>query len=311
MANSLKRAAQSQKKPAWDEGIREDTFTIPSQNTRVRLFPHIVTVRQHYVEFISEKKGKTGFYKLCLNWNCVDNEQIDGNCPLCEHGNRWTEHHYGYLFGRKAAAKGNVVVQPVRMTGKLVGKISKLSEIVYADIEDADDRPDATDAKGGFDIFLSQTNVNSKVEYDCNPSDKTPLTKAELKAFEDYIGDNKDIEKLVKPDSREELLNDMHRIGLIGEGAKGKSKPPVDKAAAKAKYDGYDSTDDPAVPAKPNKAAGKPAPKKQTSVSGDDDDDDVAPAASGRKTPLDDDDGPERSYSNPDEDDAPVEDADE
>lgn len=310
----LKDAAKNSNRGRWDESIKDDLLQIPNKATPLRLWEEIKEIRQHWVEFVSQTKGKTGYGEMCLNWDPVTETVVEGDCPLCEKGNKPTTYYYGFVINRRVQAKtGNCTVQPVRLTAKLAGKIGKLAEIAYPDL--GDDAPDATDTKRGFDVLVSQTNTNGKVEYEAHAGEKKPLTKEERAAFEDYVSEH-DLGKLAKGaiQARSELITNLERKGVDGFSS-GKSERKGNTAAKKRNYDEYDAPDedeeeaDPVSPPK-KKATGKPKVEKRASLTGDDDDEDEAPRKP-RRTALDDDDeeeAPSRSYSTPDEDDVPDDD---
>lgn len=302
----MKDAAKSQgSNGRWDQSFKDDLYTIPSKSAPVRLWEEVKEIRQHWVEFVSQTKGKTGYGEMCLNWDPLNEKVIEGDCPLCATGKKPTVYYYGFLINRRVQQKsGNTVVQPIRMTAKLAGKIGKLSEIAYPDL--GDDAPDATDQKRGFDVMLSQSNTNGKIEYEAHAGDKKPLTKDEKEAFEEYVAEH-DLGKLAKSaiQPRANLLEGLGRRGVEGF-ASSKSSAGANTAAKKRNYEDYDSPDedDAAVPAK--KATAKA--EKRSSLTGDDDEDDAPPKKPSRKSALDEDDeeeAPSRRYSTPDADDVP------
>lgn len=315
---SLKKAAKNQgNNGRWDEPIKSEMFPIPTKATPVRLWSDITEIRQHWVEFVSKTKGNTGYGELCLNWDpATETENLDAGCPLCASGKKPMVYYYGFLFNRRAQAKTqNTTVQPVRLTGKLAGKIGKLSEIAYPDM--GDDAPDATDPKQGFDVFISQSNVNSKVEYDAQFGEKRPLTKEEKAAFEEYAEEHS-IGAMAKPfiKSRADLLDKLGKMGVEGFSAVRKDKAG-DRPAKSRNYEDYDQApDDDEDPASPPPSKSKQAekPKQKASLTGDDDEDEESGARvrpSGKKSRLDDEEEtPSRSYAAPDEDEAPSEDED-
>lgn len=286
----------------WDLSFKDDLFQIPNKSTPVRLWEEIREIRQHWVEFVSQTKGKTGYGEMCLNWDPVSEKTIEGNCPLCEAGKKPTVYYYGFMINRRARS---LVVQPVRLTQKLASKIGKLSEIAYPDL--GEDAPDATDQKRGFDVMISQSNTNGKVEYEAHAGEKKPVTKEEREAFEEYVAEH-DIGKLAKAavQPRAALLD-----GLARRGVEGFAAAKANSAAKKRNYEDYDSApdddEDPVAPAKKSSAAAKPA--KRASLTGDEDEDDVPARKPARKTALDEDDEeeatPSRRYATADEDDAP------
>jgi hypothetical protein len=316
MAKSLKAAAKNfSNQGRWDDPIKDALFSIPTKNTRVRFYDTIITVRSHWIEFYSEKKkGMTGYAELCLNWDPTTDDDTDRGCPMCAQGMKYTEHHYAYLIDRGAQKKsGNTVVRPVRLTNKLASAIVKLSEMVYPDDDDA---PDATDQKGGFDVFLRQENNNNKVDYVCGHSDKSPLTKEERAAFAEYVSEY-NVAELAKPRPKKEVEDKLTRFKVIEGGAGGSGgKPDARKQQPKRNYDEYDQEqvpgDDDGDPAAPPSKAGKKPEKpipKRTSISADDGDEDDGKGKN-RKLPWSEDEedeegGPSRSYSTPDAEDAP------
>jgi hypothetical protein len=308
----LKDAAKNQgNNGRWDQSFKDEVFAIPGKSTPVRLWEEVKEIRQHWVEFISQTKGKTGYGEMCLNWDPVNEKTVEGGCPLCEAGKKPTTYYYGFLINRRVQQKsGNTVVQPIRMTAKLAGKIGKLSEIAYADL--GDDAPDATDQKKGFDVLISQTNTNGKIEYEAHAGDKKPLTKDEVEAFEEYVAEH-DLGKLAKGSMRPraELVESLGRRGV--EGFSAQKASASNGAAKKRNYEDYDSPDDEedaVVPAK--KAAAKPAAAaKRSSLTGDDEEEEAPRRKPARKTALDDDEEedatPSRRYATADEDDVPDE----
>lgn len=306
----LKDAARGQNTGRWDASFKDDIFKIPSKSAPVRLWEEVKEIRQHWVEFISQTKGKTGYGEMCLNWDPVTETSVDGKCPLCENGRKPTVYYYGFLLNRRVQQKtGNCTVQPIRMTAKLAGKIGKLSEIAYPDL--GDDAPDATDQKRGFDVLLSESNTNGKIEYEAHAGEKKPLTKEEREAFEEYVAEH-DLGKLAKSavQPRAALITELARKNAEGFSANQATDRKGNVAAKKRDYEAYDSPDDDDDPVTPSPAK-KAAPKAEKRSSLTDDDDDEAPAPrKARKTALDDEDeeeGPSRRYSTPDEDDAPEE----
>lgn len=306
----MKDAAKSQgNNGRWDQSFKDEVFAIPGKSTPVRLWEEVKEIRQHWVEFVSQTKGKTGYGEMCLNWDPVNEKTVDGGCPLCEQGKKPTTYYYGFLINRRVQQKsGNTVVQPIRMTAKLAGRIGKLSEIAYPDL--GDDAPDATDQKKGFDVLISQTNTNGKIEYEAHAGDKKPLTKDEAAAFEEYVAEH-DLGKLAKGSMRPraELVEGLGRRGV--EGFSSSKGAAANGAAKKRNYEDYDSPDDEdaAVPAKKAPAA---KTEKRSSLTGDDEDEDETPRRKpARKTALDEDEEeeatPSRRYATADEDDAPDE----
>jgi hypothetical protein len=328
MAKSLRQAAKSFNNTRWDEPIKDDLFAIPQKATRTRLYDHLATVRQHFVEFYSEKKkGNTGFYELCLNWDPVQDKEVEGGCPMCDAGMKPTEHHYAYLIVRQKNAKPGtpITVHPVRLTGKLAGGIVKLSEIVYPDPDslpegwDGEDAPDAIDQKFGFDVFLRKEEVNGKTDYIASHSDKSALTKAERAAFEEYISNGHDVAKLAKAGlrPRAEISQKLVQLkvikGAVASAAKNKRYEDLDQDQVPGEGEG-DGGEDPAspAPAKTNKVQAKPGKAKPEA---EEEDAEPAPRAKpqqARKLPWDEgEEGEEheRSFATPEEDDAPAEEA--
>ena len=303
----LKDAAKSQGNSGrWDQSFKDDLFTIPNKATPIRLWEEIKEVRQHWVEFISQTKGKTGYGEMCLNWDPVGEKSVEGSCPLCESGKKPTTYYYGFLINRRVQQKtGNSTVQPVRLTAKLAGKVGKLSEIAYPDL--GDDAPDATDSKRGFDVMISQTNTNGKVEYESHAGEKKPITKEEREAFEEYVADH-DIGKMAKTavQPRAALMEALARRGVEGF-----TVSKASSAAKKRNYEDYDSAPDDEDPVAPpaKKVVAKAAPAKRASLTGDEDEEDAPPARKpARKTVLDEEDDeapPSRRYATADADDAP------
>lgn len=304
----LKDAAKNQgNNGRWDQSFKDDLYTIPSKSAPVRLWEEVKEIRQHWIEFVSQTKGKTGYGEMCLNWDPTTETAVDGHCPLCESGKKPTVYYYGFLINRRVQQKtGNCTVQPIRMTAKLAGKIGKLSEIAYPDL--GDDAPDATDQKRGFDVMLSQTNTNGKIEYEAHAGDKKPLTKDEKEAFEEYVSEH-DLGRLAKAalQPRAALIDGLARRNVEGFSSGGERK--ANAAAKKRDYESYDSPDDDDDPVTPPKKASAAKAEKRSSLTGDDDDEEPAPRKQGRRTALDDDEdeGPSRRYSTPDEDEAPDE----
>jgi hypothetical protein len=312
MGSSLKSTARTFTNNRWDDPIKDETFTIPDKPARIRLFPKVCPVHSHYVEFYSDKKqGKTGYPELCLAFDS-ENEKASGqDCPVCQATKAPTEYLYGYCLSRSAQRRGVLQVQPIRLTPTLASKIMGLSQIVYSpESERADefeklginfaDPPDATDAKFGFDIFVSQTNKNGKTEYNVTQSEPTKITKEEMAAFQAYIDEGKDVSLMAKPKSRKEVVESLQRNGVIEGGAKqggGRQdddqprKPSAQKVQQRASLMGDD--DDDQVPAT------KPVVKPTRKYDLDDDADDVAPAATKPKA---------RSHAPADEDEAPTDD---
>lgn len=327
MAKSLKAAAKSFNQGRWDDPIKDELFTIPPKSTRIRFFSEIITVRQHWVEFYSEKKkAMTGYFDLCLDWDPTTDESTGGGCPYCEAKLRYTEYHYAYVISRSEQAKAKMaIVHPIRLTAKIASAVVKLSDIVY---EGVDDAPDATDVKGGFDVFIRSENTNGKVEYHVSHGDKTPLTAEEREAFKEYVAE-KNIGKMAKAGTRpyDEIARKLSERGVEGGGDKdsGAKKPLGTKPKPKAKdYEKYDEEvpndeDDPASPpARPGKAP-KPDVTKKTSLTGDDEEEEApaprrpaakpAAKAPASKKPLpweDEEEAPSKSYVDADEEDAPA-----
>lgn len=326
MATSLKKAAKdSGTSGRFDDPIKGDMYQIPTKNTQIRAWEEVHEARSHYVEFYSEKKGgKTGFPEFCLNWDPVKEAVVDGGCPLCEKGHKTQTHYYLYIIERRAQQKtGSTIVKVVRFTGKFAGKVGKLSEMAYPDM-DPDEAPDATDRKQGFDIFISQSNNSGKTEYECGQSDKKPLTKDEIAAFEDYAEEH-NISKMIKPfiRSRTEVLNQLTKMGVDGFGGSKPAGGGREQGQARGKKRSYEDFDE--VPedgdkepaAKPSRRARDeddepPArkPAKRTSLTGDDDEedaDDVRPKGKSRLDKEDDEPPakPRRSYATASADDAP------
>lgn len=307
----LRDAAKNQANNGrWDQSIKDELFQVPNKSTPVRLWEEVNEVRQHWVEFVSQTKGKTGYGEMCLNWDPVAEANVQGSCPLCESGNKATTYYYGFLINRRVQQKtGNCTVQPIRMTAKMAGKIGKLSEIAYPDL--GEDAPDATDPKKGFDVLLSQTNTNGKVEYEAHAGEKKPLTKEEREAFEEYVAEHQ-LGKMAKGalQPRADLVNGLARRGVTGFAPAANAPDRKGNAAAKKRsYEDYDAApddeDDPVAPAK--KSAAKA--EKRASLTGDDDEEET-PRKPARRTALDDDEEeatPSRRYSTPDADEAPDE----
>jgi hypothetical protein len=187
----------------------------------------------------------------------------------------------------------------------LAGKVGKLSEIAYPDL--GDDAPDATDSKRGFDVMISQTNTNGKVEYESHAGEKKPITKEEREAFEEYVADH-NIGKMAKTavQPRAALMEALARRGVEGF-----TVSKASSAAKKRNYEDYDSAPDDEDPVAPpaKKAVAKAAPAKRASLTGDEDEEDAPPARKpARKTVLDEEDDeapPSRRYATADADDAP------
>lgn len=304
----LKEAAKRQQRGYWDASIKESLLQVPPKPLPLRLWEEVKEVRSHWVDFVSETKGKTGFGELCLNWDPVNEKTLDGGCPLCEKGNKVTSYYYAFAINRKAQAKGGgmITVHPIRLTGKLAGKIGNLSEIAYPEL--GEDAPDATDIKKGFDVLVSQTNTNGKIEYEAHAGDKKALTKDEIEAFEEYVAEH-DIGKMAKSgmQSRATIIDNLAKRNVPGFGngsSQQKDKPA--SSAKKRSYEDYDSPADDEDAAVPPSRKAKPEAEKRQSLTGDDDEDET-PRKS-RRTALDDDEedaAPVRRYATPSADDTP------
>jgi hypothetical protein len=290
MAKGLKSVARSFD-GRWDDSIKDDSFTIPSSPTRVRLWDDFYKVFSHWVEFVKDNKTK-GFFTLCLAQDPVSGNRTSDPCPYCEVGIKASEHTYGYLLVRKEQKQQKVTkVRPIRMTGGLVSQIAKLSQIVYAtEIEsnkyDEDSAPDASDPKHGFDVVVFKKEGN-KTEYTATQGDRTPLNEEEIVAFEEYVNSN-NIGKLVKRslESYSEAVKTLTNKGLWS-----KSAP----SAGSNRHQIPDDEDE----APPPKAKAKPA--SRASLTGDDDE--TPP----RKQAWDDEDD-SISYSKADASDLPFDD---
>ncbi len=333
MAKSLRQVAKTFNNTRWDEAIKPDLLSIPQKPLRVRMYNHICTIKQHYVEFRSNdpKKGMTGFYELCLNWDPVEDKEIEGNCPMCDSGMQPTTHNYAYVIVRKKDADPKQpLVVPVRMTGKLTGSILKLSNFVFPEGPpegwEGEELPDATDPKFGFDIFLSKEENNKKTDYVANQTQNvTPLNKFERQAFEEYIADGHDVAQLAKAGvrPRSEVYSKLVKLNVIKGGASSNQS----SGGGKKSYDNLD--DEEQVPGGDEDAA-VPAPRtgKKPAPQVDDDDDQeaaappVKPPKAGqqrRSLPWDEGDeeeapapkprsGTSRTIATPDDDDVPSDD---
>jgi len=327
--------AYNKNRERWDASFANDQFKIPDgRATKIRLGEKVDVIPHHWVEFYSEKKkGKTGFYQLCLNWNFETGEHQDRGCPMCEAGIRASNYAYAYVISRAEQRKGNLQVRPVRLTPKCTNDILKLTDIAYPDEEwpegwQDEDGPDATDPQYGFDIMISMEKNNSKTEYPVHVAQGgiKPLTKEERRAFKDYMAqvDFAELAAAGLP-SAAEIKADLQRLGIL-EGGKAASEGGA-KKAAKANYDEYDEVpeddgdaedeDDPVVekPRASKKKAAEPKKDKSRKVQSLTDDEDEDDEGGNRSLPWDDEDeedeeGPARSYATADEDDAPEDDED-
>lgn len=318
MAKGLRGAGGPETGGRWDDPIKNDMWPIPSKPSLARLWEDVYQIHSHYVEFFSEnKKGMTGYPELCPNWDPIKEEAVEGNCPLCAKGHKVQVHFYIYLIDRKAQTKtGATAIKVARITKKLAGKITRLSTMAYPKL-DPDEAPDATDIKKGFDVWLSQTNNNNKVDYDANHSDKTPLTDEEIEAFEDFVKEN-NIARMVKAATKSgsDILSKLSNMGIDGFGKpkqadRGQSQQQTRRSRS---YEDYDSPpeepegrpertrrteQEDAPPARTRArreeaeadADERPArpPARRASLTGDDDDEDVRPS---RPSRFDDDDAP-------------------
>jgi hypothetical protein len=324
MGKSLRKASKGFKnRGRWDEGFKDDQFQIPGKATKIRLFDEFDTIPHHWVEFYSnKKKGMTGFYALCQNWDYEEGEYADNGCPYCEADLRVTNYTYGFVISRKEQRQGNLQVRPIRLTPKCTSDILNLTESAYPDEEypeeweDEDgEGPDATHPKFGFDITIKVGKKNNKTEYTVSYADngKCPLKKSELKAFQDAAEQIPFAElALAGLETKEEAARKLKELGVLDGGS---SEPQKKKSSD---YNDYDEDDDDEVPddedekpksSKPAKKKAKTA-KKVTAIPDDDDDEDD------RSLPWDDEDdddedGNERAYADDDEDDAPDDEDDE
>lgn len=219
---SFKNKVKPNNTVRWDDPFKEDLIQISTKARVLRYFPYLIEVKQHYIEIMSETKGRTGFPTLCLAWDPV-NEQASGKrCPWCElkkivldkktkepkEQNRFyaSSYFYGMAFDRGVQRKTkDTVVGPVRMTKTLAEKLKAapaskyhpdmlseeqqekmLAEVEDLDFENLETLPDVTDEKWGFDVTVLRTEKNNKIDYDANPGNTTPLTDAETEAFEAY-----------------------------------------------------------------------------------------------------------------------------
>ena len=335
--SSLKKAAKETggNDGRWDDPLKSDKYEIPTKSTLIRAWDEVHEVHSHFVEFYSEKKkGKTGYPELCPNWDPVKEEAIDGGCPLCEAGQKPQVHMYLFIIDRRAQQKsGTTLPKVVRFTKKFAGKIGRLSEMAYPDMEE-DQQPDPTDRKMGFDFWISQSNNNGKTEYDCNAGDKKPLTKDEIAIFTEFAEERpigKLVKKFIKP--RNEILQSLQRSGVEGFGKPASRDSGQNKTAKRRTYEDYDAPpedeerparkarpaddDEEAPPArKPTRASREedeePKAKvpKRASLTGDDEDEeDVRPRGKSR---FDEEDEapkkPARSYATPNKNDVPEDD---
>lgn len=309
----------------WDEDFKDEQFPIPTKAARIRLFNEVVSVPMHWVEFFSkQKKKKTGFYELCINWDFDNEESVDRGCPMCEHGMRSTTYTYAYMLSRAEQRKGNLQVRPIRLTPKCTNSIIKLSDIAYEDEHgeiivpegwDDEDLPDATDPMFGFDIQISKEEKNGKTEYPVHVATKNAvvsLKKDELRAFKSYVGqvDFAELAKKGQPTVAEcqQKLVSLEIVDAPKEARGGQSKVRAD-----ADYDAYDDVpedgddDDPVAPPKTDrkkkkKRSSKPKAEKRETATSDDDDlawdeEDEAYGDDGEEV--------ERTYAGADEDEAP------
>lgn len=338
MAGLKKVAKGYNNKGRWDESFKDDMFAIPSRATRVRLHDEFTSIPTHWVEFFSKKqKGNTGFYALCLNHDYESGEQTDNGCPYCEAGMRVNNYNYGFVISRREQ-KNALQVRPIRLTAKCTNDILRLTDVAYPDEDypdgwksDDGDGPDATHPKYGFDITIAMVKNNKKTEYEVHVADegKKPLKKNEWQAFKDYSA-QVNFGELAKAglETRKEVLQKLALLGISGDGSDDDDDSAGGKKSGSKSYDKYDEVpdedeDEEAPASKP--AAKKPASKKPESKPAqkpkakavasltDDDEDEGDEAAPRDGLPWDGDDeeegeGLERSYSDPDEADAPDED---
>lgn len=313
---SLKKVSKDRKKPQWDASFRDDLYSIPTRNERLRLWEVLVPVHSHYLEFTSKEGARTGFPKLCLAWDPATGEERPGvKCPMCEAGIRVDEYFYGYCFSRKAAKKGNLRIQPIRMTKNLMGDIGQQSYSKYEDM--GDDAYEAIDPEHGWDVIVRMEKDGKRTTYKTESGDGfTPLTKEEREAFEEYT-EEINIEELAANgcDSEKEILETLKRLQGMGGGskdkkAKGKSS---DDEEIPDDDDGDDDDDAPKKPSKKVAAKKEKVVQKESALDDDEEEGDdeeeeeEAPVAaakpkSGKKYVATDDEEPEDDDEDDDDD---------
>lgn len=336
MAGLKKVAKGYNNKGRWDESFKDDMFQIPSRATRVRLHDEFTSIPTHWVEFFSKKqKGNTGFYALCLNHDYESGEHADNGCPYCEAGMRVNNYNYGFVISRREQ-KNALQIRPIRLTAKCTNDILRLTDVAYPDEDWPDgwksedgDGPDATHPKYGFDITIAMVKNNKKTEYEVHVADegKKPLKKSEWQAFKDYSS-QVSFGELAKAglETRQEVVQKLGILGISGEGGGDDEEggSTGGKKTSGKSYDKYDEVpdEDEEAEEKAKPAAKKPASKKPTSkppaakakpVQSLTDDEEEADGDDAPREGLpwdgedEDEEGLERSYSDPDEADAPDE----
>jgi hypothetical protein len=230
----------------WDDPIKEDVILIGTKPRVLRFFPYLLELRTHYIEFLSEQKGKTGFPTLCVGWDPIKEQPSGRVCPWCAEMKTVVDKKtkaesqkqrfyqssafFGFAFDRGLQKKTKeTTVGPVRMTRTLAEKLKALPQSKYhpdmleaeqieemnIDINDLETLPDVTDEKYGFDVTVLRTEKSGKVDYDANPGNTSPLTAAELELFEAYLKSH-DIAKMaangIKSQSNEDIIKSLDRL---------------------------------------------------------------------------------------------------
>lgn len=274
-SKGFKKVQNSNNNARWDDPIKEEQITIDMKPKVLRFFPTLVEVKTHYIEFMSESKGKTGFPVLCVAWDPVEEKPTGRECPWCAEQKSYKDKNgnikqkarfyqssafYGVAFDRGIQKKTkDTVVAFVRMTKTLAEKMKTLSASKYnpdmleesqieemgIDVNDLDTIPDVTDEKFGFNVSVYKTNKSGKVDYEANPLDTAALSKKEQELYEAFIA-RFDIGKMAaaaikaeKNSSIEASLDRLRDKFLVQEGDvvedAPKSKPKAPAGGASGK----------------------------------------------------------------------------
>ena len=347
-SNGFKKVPKSNN-ARWDDPIKDDIIQITTKPRVLRYFPYLLELKTHFIEFMSESKGKTGFPALCVGWDPVKEEPSGRECPWCAEMKTVEDKKtgktsekprfyqgsafYGMAFDRGIQKKSKeTIVGPVRMTKTLAEKMKTLPQSKYhpdmleeeeiekmgIDVNDLDTLPDVTDEVWGFNVTVFRTEKpGNKIDYECNPGDHAPLTKAEQAAFDAYESTH-NIAKMAKGDidgqKNSEIEKSLDRLRdkfLVQDGDVA-AAPKKAKPAANARMERVPEDDDE-----------DESPRTSLTGGTDDDDDDVPaptpkakkPVAPAPKTPTvaknrydvddDDEDNGTQAMSSPDADDAP------
>lgn len=320
-SKGFKKVANSNNNARWDDPIKEEQIAVSEKPKVLRFFPTLIEVKTHFIEFLSESKGKTGFPVLCVAWDPINEKPTDRECPWCSEMKSYKDKagnikqkprfyqssaFYGVAFDRGLQKKTKDTIPAfVRMTKTLAEKMKTLAQSKYnpdmleesqieemgIDVNDVDTIPDVTDEKWGFNVSVYKTNKSGKVDYEANPLDTAPLTAKEISLYEDFIA-RYDIGKMAaaaikaeKNSSIEASLDRLRDKFLVQEG----DVPPEGAAKPKNKPAGGASGKTSARMAPIDDDDDDDGDEGRTSLTGgsddDDDDTDSVPTTPPKKQP--------------------------